>query len=232
MRSVSRRSIVGFGATAGLGRRAVAFGKYGPGVTDAEIKLGTTAYYSGPASTAAAYGLAQVACFQMVNDRGGINGRRVNLVSLDNAFNPPKALEQTRRLVESDEVSPSPPCAILRPTPTRYESWTQKGFTRCGSAYAVCAPRSRCSAPSCGREHEQDQGRVEMAHGRIGPGARDRRLRQGKDQAAGTLERTEARRPGDRKAVLRSAQGSLSACAQRSRNAEVSEAANRCPGVA
>jgi ABC-type branched-subunit amino acid transport system substrate-binding protein len=76
----------------------------GPGVTDTEIKLGTTAYYSGPASTAAAYGLAQVAYFQMVNDRGGINGRRVNLISLDNAFSPPKALEQTRRLVESEDV--------------------------------------------------------------------------------------------------------------------------------
>ena len=75
-----------------------------PGVTDAEIKLGTTAYYSGPASTAAAYGLAQVAYFQMVNDRGGINGRKVNLISLDNAFSPPKAIEQTRKLVESDEV--------------------------------------------------------------------------------------------------------------------------------
>jgi branched-chain amino acid transport system substrate-binding protein len=107
MSSVSRRSIVGFGATALLARfgaPAKATGKYSPGVTDTEIKLGTTAYYSGPASTAAAYGLAQVAYFQMLNDRGGINGRRVNLISLDNAFSPPKALEQTRRLVESDEV--------------------------------------------------------------------------------------------------------------------------------
>jgi branched-chain amino acid transport system substrate-binding protein len=107
MSSVSRRSIVGFGATAllaGFGAPAKATGKYSPGVTDTEIKLGTMAYYSGPASTAAAYGLAQVAYFQMLNDRGGINGRRVNLISLDNAFSPPKALEQTRRLVESDEV--------------------------------------------------------------------------------------------------------------------------------
>jgi ABC-type branched-subunit amino acid transport system substrate-binding protein len=106
MKSVSRRSVVALGATAllaGIGGRAKAAGKYGPGVSDAEIKLGTTAYYSGPASTAAAYGLAQVAYFQMVNDRGGINGRRVNLISLDNAFSP-KALEQTRKLVESDEV--------------------------------------------------------------------------------------------------------------------------------
>lgn len=107
MSSVSRRSVVVFGATtllAGIGGRVKGAGVYGPGVTDTEIKLGTTAYYSGPASTAAAYGQAQVAYFQMINDRGGINGRRVNLISLDNAFSPPKALEQTRRLVESDNV--------------------------------------------------------------------------------------------------------------------------------
>jgi branched-chain amino acid transport system substrate-binding protein len=81
MRHFSRRSVVGFGATAllaGIAGRAKAIRKYGPGVSDAEIKLGSTAYYSGPASTAVAYGLAQVAYFQMVNDRGG-----VNLISLD-----------------------------------------------------------------------------------------------------------------------------------------------------
>lgn len=103
---LSRRTVL-TGATATL-----AWGKIGllpakaqsPGIAANEIRLGTTAYYSGPASTAAAYGQAQVAYFQMVNDRGGINGRKVNLISLDNAFSPPKALEQTRRLVESDEV--------------------------------------------------------------------------------------------------------------------------------
>ncbi|MHC2463402.1 ABC-type branched-subunit amino acid transport system substrate-binding protein [Bradyrhizobium embrapense] len=73
-------------------------------MTETEIKLGTTGYSSGPASTAAAYGLAQVAYFQMINDRGGISGRRVNLISLDDAFSPAKALEQTRKLVEADEV--------------------------------------------------------------------------------------------------------------------------------
>jgi len=75
-----------------------------PGVTAGEIRLGTTAFYSGPASGSAGYGLAQVAYFQMVNDRGGIGGRKINLISLDNAFSPAKTLEQTRRLVESDEV--------------------------------------------------------------------------------------------------------------------------------
>jgi ABC-type branched-subunit amino acid transport system substrate-binding protein len=107
MKNLTRRAIVAIGASAlttVLVGRARAAGDDGPGVTSSEIKLGTTAYYSGPASTAAAYGLAQLAYFQMVNDRGGINGRKINLISLDNAFSPPKAIEQTRKLVESDEV--------------------------------------------------------------------------------------------------------------------------------
>jgi branched-chain amino acid transport system substrate-binding protein len=100
-----RRVLAGAAATFAIGRaRSVHAAVSSPGISAGEIKLGTTAYYSGPASTAAAYGQAQVAHFQMVNDRGGINGRKVNLISLDNAFSPPKALEQTRRLVESDEV--------------------------------------------------------------------------------------------------------------------------------
>src|SRR5947209_5652311 len=74
------------------------------GVTDSEIKLGTTATYSGPVSAIASYGEAQVAYFKMINDRGGINGRKINFISLDNAFSPPKTVEQTRRLVESDGV--------------------------------------------------------------------------------------------------------------------------------
>jgi len=100
-----RRVLAGAAATFAIGRaRSVHAAASSPGISAGEIKLGTTAYYSGPASTAAAYGQAQVSYFQMVNDRGGINGRKVNLISLDNAFSPPKALEQTRRLVESDEV--------------------------------------------------------------------------------------------------------------------------------
>jgi len=83
---------------------ARAGGKYAVGVTDAEIKLGTTSPYSGPASAYGIFGQTQSAYFQMINDQGGINGRKVNLISLDNAYSPPKALEQTRKLVESDEV--------------------------------------------------------------------------------------------------------------------------------
>ena len=77
---------------------------YGPGVSDTEIKLGQTVPYSGPASAFASYGRAMTGYFQMLNERGGINGRKVTLISLDNAYSPPKALEQTRKLVEDDGV--------------------------------------------------------------------------------------------------------------------------------
>ncbi|MCP9629019.1 ABC transporter substrate-binding protein [Rhodopseudomonas palustris] len=107
MKAISRRAaLAGLGATALAlnGSRARAASKYSPGVTDTEIKLGTTAPYSGPASSYGIYGQAQTAYFKMINDNGGINGRKINLISLDNAFSPPKAVEQTRKLVESDEV--------------------------------------------------------------------------------------------------------------------------------
>jgi ABC-type branched-subunit amino acid transport system substrate-binding protein len=77
---------------------------YDTGATDDEIKLGSTAPYSGPASAYGVYGQCQVAYFKMINEGGGINGRKINLISLDNAFSPPKALEVTRQLVESDKV--------------------------------------------------------------------------------------------------------------------------------
>src|SRR5258707_2546317 len=78
--------------------------KFGPGVTDTEIKIGQTVPYSGPASAFSSYGRVMAGYFQMLNEKGGINGRKVNLISLDNAFSPPKALEQTRKLVEDDGV--------------------------------------------------------------------------------------------------------------------------------
>ncbi|MGO8916024.1 MAG: ABC transporter substrate-binding protein [Stellaceae bacterium] len=73
---------------------------YGPGVTDTEITIGQSVPYSGPASAFGSYGRVMAAYFEMVNQRGGVNGRKVKLISLDNAFSPPKAVEQTRRLVE------------------------------------------------------------------------------------------------------------------------------------
>jgi ABC-type branched-subunit amino acid transport system substrate-binding protein len=78
--------------------------QYGPGVTDTEIKIGQTVPYSGPASAFSSYGRVMTGYFQMLNEKGGINGRKVNLISLDNAFSPPKAVEQTRKLVDYDGV--------------------------------------------------------------------------------------------------------------------------------
>jgi branched-chain amino acid transport system substrate-binding protein len=77
---------------------------YGPGVSDTEIKIGNTVPYSGPASANGVYGIALVAYFKMINEQGGINGRKVTLISLDNAFSPAKAVERTRRLVEQDQI--------------------------------------------------------------------------------------------------------------------------------
>ena len=76
-----------------------------PGVTDTEIKVGQTMPYSGPASAWGAVGRAELAYFKMINEQGGINGRKINLISLDDAFSPPKTVEQTRRLIEKEGVS-------------------------------------------------------------------------------------------------------------------------------
>jgi branched-chain amino acid transport system substrate-binding protein len=87
-----------------IGDLSAADKKYGPGASDTEIKLGQTVPYSGPASAFSSYGRMMTGYFQMVNEAGGINGRKINLISLDNAFSPPKAIEQTRKLVEDDGV--------------------------------------------------------------------------------------------------------------------------------
>jgi len=76
----------------------------GPGVTDKEIKIGNMMPYSGPASAYGTIGKATGAYFEMVNDRGGINGRKINFISLDDGYSPPKAVEQARKLVEQEEV--------------------------------------------------------------------------------------------------------------------------------
>jgi branched-chain amino acid transport system substrate-binding protein len=78
--------------------------KYGPGVTDTEIKIGQTMPYSGPASAYGTIGKASAAYFQMVNDQGGINGRKLNFISLDDGYSPPRTVEQIRRLVEEEQV--------------------------------------------------------------------------------------------------------------------------------
>ena len=78
--------------------------KYDAGASDTTIRVGNIMPYSGPASAYGAIGRAITAYFKMVNDRGGINGRKVDFVSYDDAYSPPKTVEQARKLVESDEV--------------------------------------------------------------------------------------------------------------------------------
>src|SRR5207302_1534087 len=78
--------------------------QYGPGVTDAAIKIGNTCFYSGPASSYGTIGKAMAAYYRMVNDQGGVNGREITFLSYDDAYSPPKTVEQTRRLVEQDGV--------------------------------------------------------------------------------------------------------------------------------
>ena len=84
--------------------QAYAQKKYDPGATDTEIKIGQTLPFSGPASAYASIGKTQAAYFKMINDQGGVNGRKINLIQYDDAYSPPKAAEQVRKLVESDEV--------------------------------------------------------------------------------------------------------------------------------
>jgi len=78
--------------------------KYGPGVTDTEIKIGSTNPYSGPASAYGVIGRAESAYFKMINDQGGINGRKINFISLDDGYSPPRTVEQVRKLVEQEQV--------------------------------------------------------------------------------------------------------------------------------
>jgi ABC-type branched-subunit amino acid transport system substrate-binding protein len=78
--------------------------KYDPGATDTEIKIGNIMPYSGPASAYATIGKTEAAYFKKLNAEGGINGRKVNFISYDDGYSPPKTVEQTRKLVESDEV--------------------------------------------------------------------------------------------------------------------------------
>src|ERR1700691_1273925 len=78
--------------------------KYAPGATDTEIKIGQTLPFSGPASAYASIGKTQAAYFNMINEQGGVNGRKINLIQYDDSYSPPKAVEQVRKLVESDEV--------------------------------------------------------------------------------------------------------------------------------
>ncbi|MGZ3410300.1 MAG: ABC transporter substrate-binding protein [Xanthobacteraceae bacterium] len=76
-----------------------------PGVTDTEIKVGQTMPYTGPVTAFSTLGKGEIGYFKMLNEQGGINGRKINLISLDDGYAPPKTVEQTRRLVEQDGVA-------------------------------------------------------------------------------------------------------------------------------
>ena len=78
--------------------------RYGPGASDTEIKFGQTMPYSGPASAYGTIGKAEAAYFRMINDQGGVNGRKLNLISLDDGYSPPRTVEQIRKLVEDEQV--------------------------------------------------------------------------------------------------------------------------------
>ncbi len=83
---------------------AAAQGKYDVGANDREIKIGNILAYSGPVSSLGVIGKVEAAYFKKINDEGGINGRKINFISYDDAYNPAKTVEQARKLVESDEV--------------------------------------------------------------------------------------------------------------------------------
>jgi branched-chain amino acid transport system substrate-binding protein len=96
----SSAAAAAFAASAGSARADNA-----PGITDTEIKIGQTMPYSGPASAYGVIGRADTAYFKMINEQGGVNGRKINLISLDDAYSPPKTVEQIRRLVEQEQVA-------------------------------------------------------------------------------------------------------------------------------
>jgi branched-chain amino acid transport system substrate-binding protein len=103
---ISRRFLLRTGAAAAFmapGLRPVRAAN-APGTTDTEIKFGQTMPYSGPASGYGIIGRTEAASFQMINEQGGLNGRKLNFISLDDAYSAPKTVEQTRRLVEQEQV--------------------------------------------------------------------------------------------------------------------------------
>jgi branched-chain amino acid transport system substrate-binding protein len=105
---ISRRIFLQAGAISAVAltaRSRPALAANAPGITDTEIKIGQTMPYSGPASAYGAVGRADTAYFNMINEAGGINGRKINLLSVDDGYSPPKTVEQIRRLVEQDRVA-------------------------------------------------------------------------------------------------------------------------------
>src|SRR5437868_1536889 len=100
---------------------ALAQKKYDPGASDTEVKVGNIMPYSGPASAYGTIGRAEAAYFRMINEQGGINGRKITFITYDDAYSPPKTVEQARKLVEGDEV-----LLIYQPLGTAPNSAIQK----------------------------------------------------------------------------------------------------------
>jgi branched-chain amino acid transport system substrate-binding protein len=122
VKHLTRRSILAAAPAAALALNAwpARAKDYGPGVTDSEIKIGNTMPYSGPASSYGTIGKAESAYYKMINDQGGVNGRKINYISYDDAYTPPKTVEMARKLVEQDQV-----LLIASPlgTPTNSAIW-------------------------------------------------------------------------------------------------------------
>jgi branched-chain amino acid transport system substrate-binding protein len=122
VKHLTRRSILAAAPAAALALNAwpARAKDYGPGVTDSEIKIGNTMPYSGPASSYGTIGKAESAFYKMINDQGGVNGRKINYISYDDAYTPPKTVEMARKLVEQDQV-----LLIASPlgTPTNSAIW-------------------------------------------------------------------------------------------------------------
>src|ERR1700751_1395741 len=111
MKQLTRRTLLtaapaalAFGGPLSTARPVRAGKQYGPGVTDTEIKIGNTCFYSGPASSYGTIGRAMAAYYKMINDERGVNGRKIEFISYDDTYSPPKTEERTRNLVEEDRV--------------------------------------------------------------------------------------------------------------------------------
>jgi branched-chain amino acid transport system substrate-binding protein len=140
MSSVARRVAAfstAFILLAATGSSALAQKKYDIGATDTEIKIGNIMPYSGAASAYGVIGKTEEAYFRKINAEGGINGRKINFVTYDDAYTPPKTVEQARRLVESDEV-----LLIFNSLGTPPNTAIQKYMKRCRSCSLLPAPPS------------------------------------------------------------------------------------------
>src|SRR5260221_12267029 len=104
VRSKNLFALTAFAVAAVVATAASAQKKYDAGATDTEIKIGNIMPYSGPASSYGVIGKTEAAFFKMVNDKGGIGGRKIEFISYDDSYSPPKAIEHARQLVDREEV--------------------------------------------------------------------------------------------------------------------------------